>query len=453
VRRLDRTIPAAADKVGWYLNKEVMNGHFAMDPESLQTFLANAFAVQESGLDKRSLAALIEIQHFLSSEEFDLGQGMQLIADRVLGVSDASGVAIGLLRSHELVYLAGSGSAAVDIGRHVPAVLSASTQQETRREILRVENAASDPRIEAEVCRQFGAMSLLMLPIYKSHVLAGVLQVLFEKPHSFLEREIRVYRLMVGALEEGMLRAARPVPKPVEFVAGMPANAVESPECVRSGVGSTQSLAVAIGAIEQGKLDAMAAIGDYGQRLGSKAGAFGSYLVRLGQQASAFWKALANTIQSGLTWHSSTELRNAGAAIGVAVALSTVIFVSQLHHSARTNTGLPIPTTRDVQRTPAGTEVGSQVLKAAGEVSDSAGVYRGFKRVRVGPGEVDYVSEDVTIRRFEARPVKAQMRSNAREVKFGDDVTLRYFVRPAVVKESPEASEASPNIQNQSHLR
>ena len=120
-----------------------MKTRYSIDQESFQIFLANAFAVQESGLDSESLSALIEIQRFMASEEFDLNRAMQMIAERVLGVCRASGVAVALLEANknELVYRAGSGSAANDVGRRVPAVLSASSPQENRREILRVENA------------------------------------------------------------------------------------------------------------------------------------------------------------------------------------------------------------------------------------------------------------------------------------------------------------------------
>src|ERR1700751_4032465 len=199
-----------------------MSNRQSVDLELFQTFLANAFAVQESGLDRRSLSAVIEIQRCVAGDEFKLDAAMQMIVDRALGVAHASGVAIGMLEPNrnELVYRAGSGNAAKDVGPRVPAVLSAPTAPEMRSEILRGENAASDKRIEAEICRQFGAMSLVMLPIYKEHVLVGVLQALFEGSHSFPEREIRAYRLMIGALEESMLRSSPPAPKKAAGVAG-----------------------------------------------------------------------------------------------------------------------------------------------------------------------------------------------------------------------------------------
>ena len=91
----------------------------SVDHKSFQTFLANAFAVQESGLDSHSLSALIEIQRFMTSDDFDLDQAMQMVADRTLEVCPASGVAIALLEAgrNELVYKAGSGNRANDVGR------------------------------------------------------------------------------------------------------------------------------------------------------------------------------------------------------------------------------------------------------------------------------------------------------------------------------------------------
>ena len=182
-----------------------------VDQKSFQTFLSNAFAVQESGLDPHSLSALIEIQRCLTSDDFDLDRAMQMVADRALEVCSASGVAIALLEAgrNELVYKAGSGNAGKDVGRRVPAVMSGSSLQESRREILRVEDAETDKRIEAEVCRQFGATALLMLPICPAHVLTGVLQVLFDRAHSFADGEVRTYRLMAAVLEEVILRSAQ----------------------------------------------------------------------------------------------------------------------------------------------------------------------------------------------------------------------------------------------------
>jgi hypothetical protein len=51
-----------------------------------------------------------------------------------------------------------------------------------------------------------------------------------------------------------------------------------------------------------------------------------------------------------------------------------------------------------------------------------------LRRVRVGPHEVDYIGEDVTVRIFSDRPSAKRTRIQASRVShFGDDVTVRYF--------------------------
>lgn len=53
------------------------------------------------------------------------------------------------------------------------------------------------------------------------------------------------------------------------------------------------------------------------------------------------------------------------------------------------------------------------------------------KRVRVGPNEVEYIGDDVTVRRFTGRTsTKRSGQPNSRIAHIGDDVTVRYFASP-----------------------
>src|SRR5262249_27696234 len=122
----------------------------------------------------------------------------------------ATGVAIAQLQGDQLVYRAGSGSAAANVGRRVTAILSVSRHTQSKAEILRVENAQRDGRIEAAICRQFGAESLLILPVYDNRKLVGVLEVIFSDAHAFHEQEVRTYRLMATLLGEAISRTAQP---------------------------------------------------------------------------------------------------------------------------------------------------------------------------------------------------------------------------------------------------
>src|SRR5246127_984085 len=185
------------------------------DREAFQTLLASAFSVQESGISKQSLAALVEVQKSIAKDE-SLEGILALISDRARIVAGAAGIAIGILTGNRLVYRAGSGSAAGCVGQHLTAVLSLPGHTSSQKEILRVDNAETDARIEAAICRERDARALLIIPIHHERVVAGVLEILFNDPHTFDDREIRTYRLMAGLVEDAMRtdtqRAEKSVP-------------------------------------------------------------------------------------------------------------------------------------------------------------------------------------------------------------------------------------------------
>jgi hypothetical protein len=88
----------------------------------------------------------------------------------------------------------------------VTATLIVSAGTGTGHEILRVENAETDKRMEAAICRQFGDKSLLIL-VSHDRAPAGVLEVHFGEAHGFHDREVRTYRLMAGLVAEAISRA------------------------------------------------------------------------------------------------------------------------------------------------------------------------------------------------------------------------------------------------------
>ena len=181
-----------------------------LDPESFQMLLSKALAVQDSGLDTKALSSIVELQRAIATDELDVYSAMDLIAVRARNIANATGIAIGLLQGDQLVYRAGSGSGATYVGKHVMATLSVSGHNAASGEILRVENVQTDRRIEAAICRQFAAHSLLILPIYHYGTMAGVLDVLFDEAHAFQHREVLTYRLMAALVGEAMSYAARP---------------------------------------------------------------------------------------------------------------------------------------------------------------------------------------------------------------------------------------------------
>lgn len=406
-----------------------MSARPSLDRNSFETLLANAYAVQTSGLDTRSLSALIEIQRFVTSDSFQIDRAMLMLAEGALQVASASGVAVALLEPSELVYRAGSGSAANDLGRRVPAVLSVSSRGEGRREILKVENAHTDSRIEAEVCRQFGVNSILMLPIYKDHALFGVLQVQFDEAHCFLEREIRAYRLMLRALEEGIVRHLQPSPqksaasitaKQLAHDSGRPRSRELQPADT-----ATSSIVVApVGEQKQKKWST-----DYSKEQRWKR----DHRVGIRRALQKLYPALRNEIDR----LGKADLWQVATAVAVSVMLAIAIWTVYGDRPAASTNGPALSAGRD-----SGPQLPAKVLLAGmkeeqlgnGAKATTARV-SAFKRVRIGPNEVDYVAEDVTIKTFATPSINHDLKN---EVRFGDDVTVRYFVPSSVPVSSPQ---------------
>src|SRR5258708_22539857 len=113
-----------------------MSAHSSLDREAFQKLLASAFAIQESGISRRSLSALVEIHNSITRHERQFEGVLALIADRARMGANATGIAIGILTRDQLVYRAGSGCAAGDIGRQETPVLHLSAQSGSRKEML-----------------------------------------------------------------------------------------------------------------------------------------------------------------------------------------------------------------------------------------------------------------------------------------------------------------------------
>ena len=96
-----------------------MRTHSSLDPESLQKLLADAFVVQESGIETRSLSALVELQE-VATGELDLDRAMDMVAHRARNVADATGIAIDCADWCTNYYSSGLSDAAQELQKLVP---------------------------------------------------------------------------------------------------------------------------------------------------------------------------------------------------------------------------------------------------------------------------------------------------------------------------------------------
>jgi hypothetical protein len=408
--------------------------------ESFQTLLANAFVVHESGLDAKLLATVAEIQQFIASDRFQFDEAMWRIANLALEVANASGVAIALLESSELVYRAAAGSAAKDVGRRVAAVLNISSSQVVRKEILRVENAENDGRIEAEICRQFCAMSLLMLPIFEKGGLRGVLQVLFEHAHSFSDPEIRTYRLMVGALEDGLSRHVQLGEKRQAQCSGEPCDAQFSPQrSLQSAEQITNASTIDV-TVEQTASQGPGSTKQGGNIASVPSNQSQARRVAVVRQKNRLWTNFQTAFALGKVWSAGSWIF--GALLSAAVTVGMISWVSDLNSRLTSTPSSSAPTLprAGAPATEMSRPTKNETDPQGGGRSEDARRGTAFKRVWINANEVDYIAEGVTIKQFTTASPKPPIRSGIKEVEFGDDVTVRYFANAAPVNVGASAS-------------
>jgi hypothetical protein len=360
----------------------------------------------------------VEIQRLITNGDLDVDGTLHLIVDRTQDVASASGVAIGLLKGNQLVYRAGSGSAAPYIGRSVTAALVVSADSKPNCEILRVENADTDARIEAAVCRQFGAQSLLILLICHDHAVAGVLEISFSEAHAFQDCEVRTYRLMAGLVGEAMSHAARREAKkttPADLPAPTLALEARQPAVDPSrGVGMPAAWDPIFAQPRVPTLVVMRWVRRVFQ-----------YSARRNTRLATVAAMILLTCWIGYSRH-----RRPGTSLGSS-ARSTVTGQQAPLPPAK---ALPATGTPQLQTTP----VRRVDARAAGTAA---------RRVRVGENEVDYIKDDVTVRYFTPKRAPHRLRNDKNQVAhIGDDVTVRYFKRkPALASTtSPVGIAAQP---------
>ena len=444
-----------------------MSSHSRLDPESFQNLLADAYVVQESGIDTRSLSAVLELQGLMAESELDVDRAMPLMAERARNVAQATGVAIAILQGDQLVYRAGSGSSAGYVGRRVTAILSVSRHTKSKAEILRVENAQRDGRIEAAICRQFGAESLLILPVYDNRNLVGVMEVIFSDAHSFQEQEVRTYRVMASLLGEVIGRAAQPEAQKAatEAPAFQPALAsiapqpgirkMEPPRVVQQTAPAPQSGFSILGLTSESvslTRDPLEPLRSVAARLTANPTLRRAYRSAIASISSIrlpevrlpeirlperhqldralsvvtkqavhvpyYKRWVAVTVLVLATWVAFRDHRPAPAAPTSAVA--TAKAVAQQSSSPSASTAVPAK---------------ASAIPALGVVP-GASVAAKPRWVRVGNDELDYVGQDVTVRYFGVKPAAQLAPAQSRTKKIGSDVTVRYF--SPIAASSPE---------------
>jgi len=154
-------------------------------------------------------------------EERELDSALQLLVERAQYITGATGTALALPRGQEMVCRASTGPSAPAVGARLQVRSGLTGESIARRQLLRCNNAETDPRVNLETCRALGIASIVVLPLVRSTgEVRGLFELFSDHPYAFEERDLvaleRMAELTLTALdlaEQRQKSASAPVPR------------------------------------------------------------------------------------------------------------------------------------------------------------------------------------------------------------------------------------------------
>jgi putative methionine-R-sulfoxide reductase with GAF domain len=155
-------------------------------------------------------------------EEPELDAALQLLVERAQYITGATGTALALPQAEEMVCRASAGTCAPAIGARLQVQHGLTGESITRRQLLRCDNAETDPRVNLEACRALGIASIVVLPLLRRDgEVRGLFELFSDHPYAFEERDLialeRMADLTLTALDlaeqrHGTIPLSPPVP-------------------------------------------------------------------------------------------------------------------------------------------------------------------------------------------------------------------------------------------------
>jgi len=157
----------------------------------------------------RTLLEIIRVQTEIARLGLDLGGVMSLATERVQAMLKANGAVVEFVDGEEMVYRAGSGVCAAQLGLRLKRNGSLSGLCVDMASVLRCDDAEIDSRVDREACRRGGLRSMLVAPLKHAGVAIGVFKVTAPSVAAFTNADAEVLELMCELIAASMFHAAR----------------------------------------------------------------------------------------------------------------------------------------------------------------------------------------------------------------------------------------------------
>jgi GAF domain-containing protein len=152
------------------------------------------------------MLSIIELQNAIAAAGMNADEVMAIVADRATGLTGASSAIVAIQEGEEIVYRAVTRST-IALGTRISRSASIPGRCVAERNAIRVDDVASDDRVDAETKQRTGAASLACVPLLYGESAVGVLEVFAAKPKAFSDEDIETLRLLASIIAIALHRA------------------------------------------------------------------------------------------------------------------------------------------------------------------------------------------------------------------------------------------------------
>jgi putative methionine-R-sulfoxide reductase with GAF domain len=117
----------------------------------------------------------------------DFSSALQLITERALSLTGASGAALAFLTDDEMVCRASAGEPALPLGTAVDVKQGITGECVRSGQMVLCADPETDSRVDREICRELGIGSILAAPIFSDFRVVGLLEVFAPSPRAFTD--------------------------------------------------------------------------------------------------------------------------------------------------------------------------------------------------------------------------------------------------------------------------
>jgi GAF domain-containing protein len=140
----------------------------------------------------------------------DADAALQLISDRALSLTRATGAAIALAGSENMICRASSGTDAPPIGVTLQVGSGFSGECVRTGQLLHCEDAETDLRVDQQSCKALGVRSMIAAPVWSGSQVVGLLEVFSPQANVFTESDKDILQRLAEIISRTIHRSNSP---------------------------------------------------------------------------------------------------------------------------------------------------------------------------------------------------------------------------------------------------